>query len=875
MEATYYDRITPARFPTTTDKKEESSPFEDLKLFAADLVKLIVRQNEASAKNNIHEQVQIRKERADIKGQVEKLYENTKSLQADLTALGLAEKLPESGEELYYSLVDFSQGVFYQQSIEDYLCQAGIAFEMSEDRVCIFALEYVTQAKILNGLDIETFIHQDEASVIISKKDFPSLALYLKKERDLLNALQKQFDALFEDNVEKDWGISILIDGIGGYRIDIRSQQNLLKKIFSIHQLLGKARINLTSEGKPAVLDHDYIKRIETHFTFNGHKALESILKIFRTAQVYQEQLKRVFFELDPKIKIGLGKKPLTDLYQHSSTAPGRFREIHGISYELAQDLQKEQGDVVLANSFNVSTYDDGMMHLLERYFYELRLAASNGQPKTFLIDTRASGKCHKANIGWYQMEDLKRLFNQLFFMMQVSSSRDVLKQNERTLINNYGEKVAKNLKDFVKQHLHVTPLHFSSELDSKFVSLKNADSFEKIEATKAEIYQRLLDAFTVPGNRVWKEPDQVDIKDIRIKMGTAKFDDKTDKSLLERFEVIAKEFENSAFFQKSKANFDIVPSWKSLEQVFKNRIKSSPEYKKVYYNGPGMTIQALDFFERVVYNLIYGDLSEQSCESLRLYFIAQKQDWVGCSEGLASKMQKMLELTIGDESIDAEILKIKKTLLDIYWEMRGAQGMCPAGYSFESATFESAVKKELTKQIGLGIGYNQGVNGSRGYDDYVEQAESLIKRNVRPYDHIFDLFFKSFAKTFSTVQENVESPEMLLRALGINDDHLIQTNADTDTPEWRTYFNIEQKLPELVFEFLRKQGYLNIAMREEYGNARVYKKFLDELAEKNPTVYRRRIGEPPRRTYQSSVGSTATSQMSGYTYKSHSSGSE
>ena len=249
------------------------------------------------------------------------------------------------------------------------------------------------------------------------------------------------------------------------------------------------------------------------------------------------------------------------------------------------------------------------------------------------------------------------------------------------------------------------------------------------------------------------------------------------------------------------------------------------------------------------------------------MYFISQAQDWVGCSEGLVGKLQVALEYTITDESIQGEILKTKKDFKNVYWELRTVQGMCPAGYARESSTFQTAVDSELSKRIGLGIGYQGGVQGSIGYQGYINEAEAVIKMNVRSYDHVYDLYFKSFAEKLQHLTQNQESPEHLLKSLGAS----LERYQNFESGEWR-YFYVEQDLPELVLHYLIEKKILEKGSKA----SNVYDSFLQELKIKNYFVYCKRVTAPPQRNYSNeAAGSTATSQMSGTTYQSKSTGNQ
>jgi hypothetical protein len=580
--------------------------------------------------------------------------------------------------------------------------------------------------------------------------------------------------------------------------------------------------------------------QLPTHFSLSGKETLDSIFTLFRLTELAQEQLRQLFGDLDETITINIGKKPLNDLYQRSNAQPAEYESRFGISYDLAQKLQQEKGVIFLPNALQLSTTRKEIRSFLEACYKECDMKAFIGQPKTFLLESGLNGQPHLSNLDWDQLESVKAILQKCLSSIPSEQKHTFFEKSLQDLRRLYKIKLRTEITDFAIDILHIrTPL--PDPLRLKLEGLTKTENFKEIDSMTTDIYQFLLDTYTVPGQQVWKEPNTISLEKVQIALGTTRLQGQTpirlqDQALLKK---IAENFQQTSFYQENRTNAAFTTSWKKLYNVFEKRIRDARDThfaNSPFYNDLILK-EAFNFFERFIYNLKFETITPSIKENLLNCFIARTDDWSGCTEGLAGKLQDMLVWSMGnDGSQDAALLKLKMRLIEKYWELRLAIGI--SGYEHETVTLKTVVNKALSEKLGLGIEYTNGSAGSliQKYNLYVKEAEAFVQIQLDPCQGIFIPFLRSFSEQLAILQRDKESPESFLKSLGLSDKD-ITSYQDMISLEW-DYLRIEQSLSKMLIQFLIDKKYLNPVKRATYSDRQTYQNFLNNLASSKPQLY-------------------------------------
>lgn len=680
-------------------------------------------------------------------------------------------------------------------------------------------------------------------SLVIERSGFANLRQHISKEMKLIAKIQNKFDEIFKEG-ELNWGIQIVPVDLFKYKIVI--PEGLLKTKYTIFTMLKALKIK---EG--------VFKKELDFTTIEDFHALESLGKVFEEKSFFQETLKEIgkFFPGTHEFKGG--EKPLTDFYQKSKVAKENYEEELGISWDMARAIEKEEGLIFFPHSLQILTDSDDLMLFLEKCYVMLDLRGDNKLPKTFIADTRDAGMQHKSNVNISQMQALLTIFNKIKYVLKGMEERDQInifnKGNTAAIrVSNAFAKIAILYGKKMKFEFDRTFAgYLNPKLRKMLTYLDRMESIQDADAVKFEMYRMLLNENMQLAPKAWHDLKEVDIDQVRTVMGTkecAELEKKKDKKALEkRVNIICAQFEQTDLVKN-------LPSYPQMKAALLSNVKGS--LFDGIFSGFSRDQEAVDFFEQFVYTLKTTTLSEAMKERLRTFFISQIVDdegnevnyWVGCGEGMSTKMQHLVLMTSPSTGIAGSIQQVKLELVERYLKLRNQETMLTkAEYEYanvkESAQFRGGILAQVSKAVGLGLGSASGSELAHRTDirfpQFIAEAVAFVRCNMRPFESIFLPQVASAWQMISETEKSGQSPEEVLSLLEVD-----QVDSYCDDDKWN-YEKIKQELPQHVFNLLTRKGYL-VAKKEGEADQKLYLEFLETLKEKDPAGFERETGLRP-----------------------------
>jgi hypothetical protein len=844
-------RTSPKDIKTNSRREANHAQSDSLSYLVKEYVTLSLELEKAVAQNRNPQEIVDK--RQETKNQIFNAYfkPNSQLFKEVCRKLKLA---PEELSKANYEerVLAYATFAVSKKRCQNYLTEIGINHEFLEESGVLITTQ--NKELLMTKLVAEKLLEPKNDSLFIpfhhsEMENLKLLNEFFKEERQVVKKVQQYFKSSFKE--ETEWGINLATVGLGRYRIEIPKEAPMLKKIYSIYHLLKAAHDQKHSQGGKIdppypPLDANYIDNLEHHlqFTFDDLKEIQTI---FSNAESYQQKLTVVFSSLwGDNIEVSMGRKSVTEL---------AFQTRQFIDYDLEHDLQREPGEAIFPTALLLTTKNDAVMRMLEGYYEFFGMKSINGKPKQFLKD---SGGVHKSNINWAQMEKVKHLSRQIDYVLRdcdAVTRENLFNQGMPAIVDFYKGQLGTELNTFIET---LRRENISAQLDeiigeiqlnnfrNNLYNLQNADIFEVLKVQNDEIYEALLNGATLPGPKIWESPYAESLEEVQEALKTRHCNQPTIDEMNVRLEILANRFLETQFFTDNEGKEDFKASWVALKTSFIKNIAGTRHYdpeSPVF--GSQITEQALRFFERFVYNLtfIYNRLSPEQVDKLTLLFIANKEEWDSCAEGLMIRCEEIKALSQGGESgyFSNTFATLKDDFLKDYCDLRfGIKEMNPAGYDYndpdnddpEAIIWKGGIKRTLSPELGLGSDYEVRDVKGRLYYAYCPEARNFIKGRIEPYKNIYRLFLDFYADTLALAQKEQTSPAKFLGELGQDSTRYQKED------EWNYYF-IEQDLPQIVRQYLLKEGYLQRGNRLASAEYNRYNAFKTELKHANFSVYK------------------------------------
>lgn len=232
------------------------------------------------------------------------------------------------------------------------------------------------------------------------------------KLRDTEFKLNKKFSECFTDETGS-WGVSLQQTEPGEYRFQIGVPS--LRKTYALFALLKELKF----------VDWNAVFDVDSELPPIRTYELQRMYQYFERQREFKEQFPAMFDVLDPQVQICTGNEPVSNFYVTSLGFPeDKFRSDLKIERRAVDLIRQEGGLVIYPAAVQVQTKSDELMNLLESYFKDFRFADRKGNPKTFIIETKAPGQVHKSNLSEEHFQKLTFRINRLKAILRERGTR-------------------------------------------------------------------------------------------------------------------------------------------------------------------------------------------------------------------------------------------------------------------------------------------------------------------------------------------------------------------------------------------------------------------------------------------------------------------
>jgi hypothetical protein len=645
----------------------------------------------------------------------------------------------------------------------------------------------------------------------------------------------------FKDcNAKKDvteetlkWHLTISPTSLTTYRLSMPLKDMTIKKLYSMFMLLEAAETSLPPESKKnwsekrapllpestgSQLDIDILGSFVNHQGILGisHKEMElvhtTLDKREKLAEKFQEILEAMFPN-DP-FEITGGLKPLSDFLQKDPERHEnkKFVKKHGISTRIAGYIELEAGCLMLPSAIQVQTYSTTMMNFLETLFSNLGMKAANGQPKTFLTDTRSVGLWHASNIGMDQVETLNIALEMILAMLKKKRQEESDFQFEN--YDDFIKMYATHEKERINTFFNTLHQPLSRLIADKLKLLEDATSLEGIQELKREALQLFFKEHLACSSSVWKNPEREEVtppemdRVLLLPLPTAQnnWERDLDKALRGRkvppqvsvMKQLFRYFERSPIYQRlqsvSQQDFDI--SYAALKKAASTNAINlqvvAPDALLARHYGASPFDEFILHFKHSLYklHLMSKSLEEATkedkpqleikytaaLEKVLAIFIKNKDKnsegktgWEMCSNGFAADFQ-LIHDAISSDGTDPTLAG-KLEFFDTLWNAILGNASWRGG-SFDESPGElrilmQALKNSASKDIGLGMEANAAIQVMPAQTVPKEQVAAIvafIQQNFTSYE-VFVGFYDQLLSELLVKEKSQEDPTSLLLA--------------------------------------------------------------------------------------------------------------
>ena len=352
---------------------------------------------------------------------------------------------------------------------------------------------------------------------------------------------------------------------------------------------------------------------------------------------------------------------------------------------------------------------------------------------------------------------------------------------------------------------------------------IKEAYGFSTIDRASLDVY--VLDTHCGLGKKVFEKSDEVSGDDIRLELmrdfekpvcdASWTVVKREGKEHLARVEHLIERLKKSPQYKDKIVceSSEFGHSLQSLRDCFKGKFDRWEGLAPKGFFGRELVVHAIQMLERVVYTITQKTIDDETIKQFVLRF-PDKQEWAGCSEGLAGKLQQALGYLVNPNDLQGYCMLQKEALLD----------------EFCSIKFQDKDLSHTVPGFKFGLQTCLGLSTKSRPDDLADFNRENIAKEVTSIGHdkpsrpslLYTKQYEFIRDQLSSALSSGEDVYGILDSLGVEKE-VIEGLYDVYTGDVNT-ISLFQILPGFIIDYLIRNNF-KTAIRRRCLFERKFKK--------------------------------------------------